>query len=141
MSVGAFPSQPRCFPLCLKNRRHTKERRHDKNVRRLPRRQRTDREGFFPLPQIDQVWPTLSCARFFVSLNLLMGFHQFEVDPRDRSKTAFLTHRGLYVCNMPFELCNASATCQRLMEKVLGPLIGLGVFVYINDVLIYAETP
>ncbi len=27
------------------------------------------------------------------------------------------------------------------MEKVLGPLIGLGVLVYIDDVLIYAETP
>ena len=27
------------------------------------------------------------------------------------------------------------------MEKVLGPLICLGVLVYIDDVLIYAETP
>ena len=27
------------------------------------------------------------------------------------------------------------------MEKVLGPLIGLGVLVNIDDVLIYAETP
>ncbi len=96
----------------------------------------------FPLPPINQVWPTLSCARFFASLDLLMGFHQVEVDPRDIVKTAFLTHRGLYVYNvMPFWLCNAPATFQRLMEKVLGPLIGLGVLVYIDDVLIYAETP
>ena len=96
----------------------------------------------FPLPRIDQVWPTLSRARFFASLDLLMGFHQVEVDPRDRAKTVFLTHRGFYVYNvMPFGLCNAPATFQRLMEKVLGPLIGLGVLVYIDDVLIYAETP
>ena len=27
------------------------------------------------------------------------------------------------------------------MEKVLGPLIGLGLLVYIDDDLIYAETP
>ena len=95
----------------------------------------------FPLPRIDKVWPTLSRARYFASLDLLMGFHQVEVDPRDRAKTAFLTHRGLDVYNvMPFGLCNAPATFQRLMERVLGSLIGLGVLVYIDDVLIYAET-
>ena len=96
----------------------------------------------FPLPRIDQVWPTLSRARYCASLGLLMGFHQVEVDPRDRAKTAFLTHRGLYIFNvMPFGLCNAPATFQRLIERVLGSLIGLGVLVYIDDVLIYAETP
>ena len=42
---------------------------------------------------------------------------------------------------MPFRLCNAQATFQRRMEKFLGPLIGLGVLVNIDDVLIYAETP
>ena len=96
----------------------------------------------FPLPRIDQLWPTLSRARFFVFLDLLMGSHQVEVDPRDRAKTGFLTHLGVYVHTvMPFGLCNAPATFQRLIEKVLGPLIGLGVLVYIDDVLIYAETP
>ncbi len=96
----------------------------------------------FPLPRIDQVWPTLSRAKYFASLDLLMGYHQVEMDPKDRAKTAFLTHRGLYVYNvMPFGLCNAPATFQRLMEKVLGVHIGHGVLVYLDDVLIYAETP
>ena len=94
------------------------------------------------MPLLDQVWPTLSRARFFASLDLLMGFHQVEVDPRDRAISAFFTHRGVYVYNvMPFGLCNAPATFQRLMEKVLGHFIGFDVLISIDDVLIYAETP
>ena len=96
----------------------------------------------FPLPRIDQVWPIMSGAKYFGSLDLLMGYHQVKVDPLDRAKTAFLTHRGLYIYNvMPYGLCNDPATFQRLMERVLGPLICVGVLVYLEDVLIYAETP
>ena len=54
----------------------------------------TEKDSFFK-PRIDQVWPTLSRARFFASLDLLMGFHQVEVDARNRAKTAFLTYRGV----------------------------------------------
>ncbi len=86
----------------------------------------------FPLSRIDQVWPILSRAKYLASLDLLIGYHQVEVDPVDRAKTAFLIHRGLYIYNvMPVGLCNAPATCQRLMERVLGPLIGVGVLVYL----------
>ena len=96
----------------------------------------------FPLQRIEQVWPSLAKAKYFASLDLLMGYHQVEVSEEDRFKAAFLTHRGLYVYNvMPFGLCNAPATFQRLMEKVLGQLVGFGVLIYLNDVLLYAEDP
>ena len=60
---------------------------------------------------------------------------------KDRIKTAFVNHSGFYIYNvMLFGLCNAPATFQRLMEKIFGTLIGCGVLVYFDDVLIYAET-
>ena len=42
---------------------------------------------------------------------------------------------------MPFELCNAPATFQRLKEKVLGQLVNFEVLIYLDDVLLYAEDP
>ena len=94
----------------------------------------TKKDSFF-LQQIDQVWLTLLCAKYFVFVDLLIGFNQVEVDPRDRVKTAYLTDCGLYVYNvMPFCLCNAPVTFQRLIKRVLKTMIGLGVHVQINDV-------
>ena len=142
ISVGAIsPADPNACPYA--SRTVVTPKKHGTTrlcVDYLDVNAQTEKDSF-PLPRIDQVRPTLSRARFFASLDLLMGFHQVEVDPPDRAKTAFLTHRGLFVYNvMPFGLCNAPATFQRLMDKVLGPLIGLGILVYINGVLNYAET-
>ena len=95
----------------------------------------------YRLPRIDQVLPVLSKARYFASLDLLTGYHQVKVDPKNRFKTACLTHKDLYIYNvMPFGRCNPPATFQRLMEIILGTHIGCGVLVYLDDVLIYAKT-
>ena len=94
----------------------------------------------YPLPRIDEILASLEKARCFAALDLLMGYHEVEVEPCDRAKTAFVTHKGLFVWNvMPFGLTNAPATFQRLMNQVLQGLVGDGVLVYLDDVLIFAE--
>ena len=42
---------------------------------------------------------------------------------------------------MPFGLCNAPATFQRLMGSLFETKIGKERLVYLDDILIFAETP
>ena len=63
------------------------------------------------------------------------------MDPASRKKTAFITHAGLYeFTTMPFRLCNAPGTFQRLMECVLRGLTWQIALVYLDDVLVYSRT-
>ena len=49
---------------------------------------------------------------------------------------------GLFECDrMPFSLCNASATFQRLMQNCLGELNLTYCLIYLDDVIVYSKTP
>lgn len=60
------------------------------------------------------------------------------MDPEDKLKTAFATSRhGLYHFKvMPFGLCNAPSTFERLMENVLAGLQFEILLIYLDDVII-----
>ena len=56
--------------------------------------------------------------------------------------TAFtLGSMGLFECDrMPFGLCNAPATFQRLMQNCLGELNLTYCLIYLDDVIVYSKT-
>ena len=88
----------------------------------------------YPLPRIDD---TLAGSKWFSALDLLSGYWQVEVAEGDRQKTAFCTMEGLFEFRvMPFGLCNAPATFQRLMDLVLAGLQWSHCLVYLDDVII-----
>ena len=63
------------------------------------------------------------------------------MDSESRQKTAFCSHSGLYEFNViPFGLCNAPATFQRLMEAVLAGLAREKCIVYLNNILVMGRT-
>ena len=95
----------------------------------------------FPLPRIDDTLSTLAGSRWFSTLDLKSGYWQVGIQDEDKEKTAFSTGNGLYHFNvMPFGLCNAPATFERLMEIVLRGLTWKTCLVYLDDVLVMGKT-
>lgn len=91
----------------------------------------------YPLPRIDQTLDALANANLFSSIDLISGYWQIELDPSDKENSAFTTSCGLYEFNvMPFGLCGAPNTFQRLMETVIAGLQWEICFVYLDDVII-----
>lgn len=93
------------------------------------------------IPRIDDILDTRGEAQYFSTLDLAARYWQIELDPETSAKSAFVTHRGLHeFVRMPFGMCNAPATFQRLMEVVLAGLLWKSCFAYIDDVLVYSQT-
>ena len=60
--------------------------------------------------------------------------------PEDREKTAFSTHRGLFQFTvMPFGLCNAPGTFERLMEVAMRGLQWTSCLVYLDDIVVFSR--
>ena len=81
----------------------------------------------------------LAGSKWFSTLDLVSGHWQVEVAEKDR-QTAFCTTEGLFEFDvMPFGLCNAPATFQRLMDLVLAGLQWSHCLVYLDDIIILAR--
>ena len=95
----------------------------------------------YPLPNINEILDQLGSAKYFSIFDLASGFHQIPMNKRDAAKTAFSTPYGHYEFKrMPFGLKNAPATFQRLMDQVLTGLQGTELFVYLDDIVLYASS-
>ena len=65
------------------------------------------------------------------------------MDEESKQYTAFtLGSMGLYECkSMPFGLCNTLPTFQRLMQNCLGELNLTYCLIYLDDVIVFSDTP
>ncbi|UYV84725.1 K02A2.6-like [Cordylochernes scorpioides] len=95
----------------------------------------------YPLPRIDATLDTLSGSQWFSTLDLKSGYWQVSIHPEDREKTAFTTGNGLWQFKvMPFGLCNAPATFERLMETVRQGIPLETCLVYLDDIIVMGKS-
>ena len=100
---------------------------------------RFTRKHRFPLPRIDHILNNLRGARYFCVLDLKSGYLQIRLTDQSAPLAAFRTPNGCWeYCNMPFGLCNAPSTMQRLMLQVIVGLPNCSVF--LDDILIHGRT-
>jgi len=94
----------------------------------------------YPLPSIDALVDRASRCRLLSFLNSFSGYNQIMMHPRDECKTAFMTEMSSYCYKaMPFGLKYAGATYQRLMDKVLAPMLGRNVQAYVDDMVVTSQ--
>lgn len=96
-------------------------------------------EDRYPLPQISELLDKLGRCQYFSVIDLKSGFHQIEVDPDSRAKTAFSTpNYHLEFTRLPFGLKNSPATFQRLMDNILRGIANEFCCVYLDDIIIFS---
>ena len=95
----------------------------------------------YPLARISYIFDRVGNSKWFSTMDLLSGFWQVMIKPEHRHKTAVITMRGLYeFMVMPFGLCNAPATFQRLMDNIILPEYRGFIETYIDDLLTHSDS-
>ena len=76
------------------------------------------------------------------ALLIRSGYWKVEAAEKDKCKTACQVRTlGFYEFNMmPFGLCNAPATFQRLMERCMGDMNLRDCLIYLDDIVVFSST-
>ncbi|KAK3566461.1 hypothetical protein QTP86_033942 [Hemibagrus guttatus] len=96
----------------------------------------------YPLPLVPAALEQLRGARIFTKLDLRSAYNLVRIRKGDEWKTAFHTTHGHYEYQvMPFGLTKAPAVFQALINGVFHNLLGKWVIAYIDDILVYSNSP
>ena len=94
----------------------------------------------YSLSKIDKLMDALAGHALLSFMDAFLGYHQIPLCPDDQEKNALTTDWGLHCYKvMPFELKNAGATYQQLVNKLLEPLIDQTMEVYVDDMIVKSK--
>lgn len=95
----------------------------------------------YPLPRIDTLLERVRLAKFFTKLDMPTSYQLLRMRPGDEKWTTILTRYGAFQSKVMREgMSNAGASFQFFMNDLFHELLDKGVIVYIDDILIYANT-
>ena len=99
------------------------------------------KKASYPLPRIQEALEHLAGAGYFSFLDLKLWFWQIKMEEASKPYTTFtIGNLGFFECHhMPFGLCNALATFQRLRQNCLGELNIVYCLIYLDDIVIFLQ--
>jgi len=81
----------------------------------------------------------LRSGRVFSKIDLRSAFWQIPIAPSDQKKTCFHAGNKTWIwTRMPFGLCNAPSTMQRLIDRCLGDALRSFAIGYLDDIIVYS---
>ena len=103
---------------------------------------RLTKKDTFPLPRMQETIESMVGAQLFSMMDLKSGFWQVKMAKESQQYTGFTVgSMGVYeFLRMPYGLCNAPATFQRLMQNCLGELNLTYALIYLDDVIVFLST-
>ena len=88
----------------------------------------------FSLLAIDRLMDASTGHKMLSFIDAFFGYNQISMNPTDQEKTTFIVEEWLFCYKvMSFDLKNASATYQWLVNKVFEDKIGQITEVYVDD--------
>lgn len=92
----------------------------------------------YPLPNIGELQDRITGANWFTKIDLKGAYNLICMKEGEEWKTAFRTrYRHYKYLVMPFELTNAPATCQMMINDTLREYLDTTTVAYLDDILIY----
>lgn len=94
---------------------------------------------YYPMLLIPEIINMITGAKVFSKFDLKDAFNQIPVLPEHLKYTAFKCHKGVFEYKiMPFGMLNAPAVFQRMINHLLGYLVGVCCVAYMDDILFYS---
>lgn len=95
----------------------------------------------YAIPKIEDLLQTLSGAKFFTTMDLSKAYYQVPMTERAKEISAFGTPFGLFQFErMSMGMKNSPHTFQRLIEKVFVDMNLTELIVFLDDILVHAQT-
>lgn len=127
-----------CSPPVLASKKGTNEKRFCINYMKL---NESLKDLPFPAPDRQNIINSLHGSTIFSKIDLIKFYWQLPLHEASRPLTTFATRRGSFQgkCVM-FGEKNAPSYAQRTILSVLGNLIGVCCYAYIDDILVFSPT-